>query len=77
MEEMILRVNFFGHRRLTSALLLKFGAGASIVNMASRAGAGWREEIDQVDRMAALNPERDVADFVRSEKLDHVRAYNL
>jgi NAD(P)-dependent dehydrogenase (short-subunit alcohol dehydrogenase family) len=77
MEEMILRVNFFGQRRLTSALLPKFGAGASIVNIASRAGAGWREGVDQVKRLAALDPERDVAAFVRSERLDHVRAYNL
>jgi NAD(P)-dependent dehydrogenase (short-subunit alcohol dehydrogenase family) len=40
-------------------------------------GAGWREGIDQVKRLAVLDPERDVAAFVRSEELDHIRACNL
>jgi NAD(P)-dependent dehydrogenase (short-subunit alcohol dehydrogenase family) len=54
-------------------------AGASIVNMASRAGARWRENIEQVKRLAALDARdpRAVAAFVRDERIDATRAYNL
>lgn len=72
----ILIINFFAQRKLTGALLPRLKPGASVVNMASRAGARWRENIEQVKRLAALDP-RDVAAFVREENIDAVRAYNL
>ena len=75
-ESAILTINFFAQRTLTRALLPRLAPGASIVNMASRAGARWRENIDQVKRLAALEP-HDVAAFVRDERIDAVRAYNL
>lgn len=75
-EAAILTINFFAQRAFTRALLPRIAPGASIVNMASRAGARWRENIDQVKRLVALDP-RDVADFVRDERIDAVRAYNL
>ena len=75
-ELTILTVNFFAQRALTRAMLPKLRQGASIVNMASRAGAKWRENIDQVKRLFTVEP-RDLAAFVRDEGIDHVRAYNL
>ncbi len=75
-EAAILTINYFAQRAVTRALLPRLAAGASIVNMASRAGARWRDSIDQVRRLAALDP-RDVAAFVRDERLDAARAYNL
>jgi NAD(P)-dependent dehydrogenase (short-subunit alcohol dehydrogenase family) len=75
-EVAILTINFFAQRAFTRALLPRLAPGASIVNMASRAGARWRENIAQIKRLAALNP-RDLAAFVRDERLDAVRAYNL
>jgi len=75
-EAAILTINFFAQRAVTQALLPRLAPGASIVNMASRAGVRWRENIEQVKRLAALDP-RDVAAFVRDERIDAVRAYNL
>jgi NAD(P)-dependent dehydrogenase (short-subunit alcohol dehydrogenase family) len=75
-EAAILRINFFAQRTMTRAMLPQLAPGASIVNMASRAGARWRENIEQIKRLAALDP-RDVEAFVREERIDGVRAYNL
>lgn len=75
-EAAILTINYFAQRAVTRALLPRLAAGASIVNMASRAGARWRDNIEQVKRLAALDP-RDVAAFVRDERIDAARAYNL
>jgi NAD(P)-dependent dehydrogenase (short-subunit alcohol dehydrogenase family) len=75
-EAAILTVNFFAQRVFTSALLPHLAPGASIVNMASRAGARWRDNIDQVKRLVALDA-HDVAAFARDERLDAARAYNL
>lgn len=75
-EAAILTINYFAQRAVTRALLPRLAAGACVVNMASRAGARWRENVQQVQRLAALDP-RDVAAFVRDERLDATRAYNL
>jgi NAD(P)-dependent dehydrogenase (short-subunit alcohol dehydrogenase family) len=76
-EALILTVNFFAQREFTRAMLPKLAHGASIVNMASRAGARWREGIEQVKRLFAIDPTKDLDAFIRDEKIDHIRAYNL
>jgi len=45
--------------------------------MASRAGHGWAENIEQVKRLARLTKKEQIAQFVRHEKLDATRCYNL
>ncbi len=75
-EAVILTINYFAQRDVTRALLPHLAPGGSVVNMASRAGARWRENIGQVKRLAALDP-RDLPAFVRDEQIDAVRAYNL
>ena len=77
LEAMILQVNFLGQRALTAALLDRLRPDGSILNMASRAGHGWRENLDQVRRLAALRGPRDADLFARTERLDATRAYNL
>lgn len=76
-EAEILRVNFFGPRRLTQHALDSLDTGASIVNMASRAGAKWRENIAQVRRLLACPGGASAAEFVQAERIDPVRAYDL
>lgn len=75
-EVAILTVNFLAQRAFTRAMLPRLRPGASIVNMASRAGARWRENIDQIKRLFGVDS-NDVAAFVRDERIDAVRAYNL
>lgn len=77
LQETILQVNFLGTRSFTKALLPKLRADASIVNMASRAGHGWREGAEQVKRLGRLTRRDQLAQFIAAEKLDATRCYNL
>ena len=77
LEEAILSVNFLGTRAFTNAVLPHLRKGGSIVNMASRAGHGWREGAEQVKRLAALTNKNQLADFIATEQIDATRCYNL
>ncbi|MDD9908601.1 MAG: SDR family oxidoreductase [Ahrensia sp.] len=77
LETKILAVNFLGTRSLTNLLLPKLGEGASVVNLASRAGHGWRDAIEQIRRLAALDLGGNIEGFVAQEKIAPVRAYDL
>lgn len=73
----ILSVNFIGTRHFTQALLPKLAKGASIVNMASRAGSRWRENLPQVKALLALDDSAEPAAFCKAQAIDDVRAYDL
>lgn len=77
LESKILKVNFLGTRSFTNRLQDKLQIDASVVNLASRAGHGWPDGIDQVKRLAELQDPESVPRFVREEKIDPVRAYDL
>ncbi|MGB7318078.1 MAG: SDR family oxidoreductase, partial [Planktotalea sp.] len=77
LEAAILQVNFLGTRAFSNAMLPDLRKGASIVNMASRAGHGWREGFEQVKRLAALTRPEQIASFIATEKIDATRSYNL
>lgn len=76
LEEKILRVNFFGLRSFLNGMLDKLRDGASIVNTASRAGGMWKDNLDEVKALLALN-ETKLADFIKARNIDPTRAYNL
>lgn len=76
LEEKILQVNFFGLRTFLNGMLDKLTEGASIVNTASRAGAMWRDNLDEVKSLIKLE-EKDLTNFMMERKIDPVRAYNL
>lgn len=76
MAEQVLRVNWFGAVQVFDAILPKLATGASIVTVASRAGAHWRENLSEVHALQALDPD-GLAAFVASRQIDPTRAYNL
>lgn len=76
-EAAILAVNFQGTRAFTDAMLPHLNKGASVVNMASRAGHGWRENIAQVKALAALTTRAELDQFVTDQSIDATRCYNL
>ncbi len=76
-EAAILQVNFLGTRRLSGLLAERIAPGGAIVNIASRAGAQWAQNLDQVLRLGALRDAGDLPGFVTAEGLDATRAYNL
>ena len=77
LEETILAVNFLGLTRLTGAMIPHLSKGASIVNTASRAGAAWRENIEQVKALSAIKNPGELGRFINAHSIDHIRAYNL
>ena len=77
LEEKILQVNFIGQRLFTHAMLDHLKPDSAIVNLASRAGHKWRENVPQIRRLAGLRKMEDVAGFVAEEEITPVRAYDL
>lgn len=77
LREKVLRVNFFALRRVTLALLPLLAEGSSIVNLSSRAGAAWHENIDQVKALMALAGDADIEAFCQAHNVDDTRAYHL
>ncbi len=76
-SEQVLTVNYVGLRQFMDGMISKLSDGASIVNTASRAGAMWLENIEEVRELMALRDAADVSAFVTKHGIDHVRAYNL
>lgn len=76
-QAMILAVNTFALIALTEHLLDHMPEGGAIVNMASKAGGHWRDNLDQVRRLLALDPAAGLDAFVAAERIDPVRAYDL
>ncbi len=70
--DVVLRVNTLALIRLTSALAPRLASGASIVNLASMAGNGWRDHLDEVTELLALDWD-DVSDFVVRRGLESGR----
>ena len=77
LAELILKVNYFGLKRFMDAMLGKLKPGAAMVNTASRAGAMWRDNLDEIRALMALASNDEVARFVAERDIDHMRAYNL
>lgn len=75
--ELVLNINFIGLRQFLNGMLDKLAPEASIVNTASRAGAMWRDNLEEVKALLALASVDELADFVEKRKIDPVRAYNL
>ena len=76
LEKKILQVNYFGLRRFLNGMLDKMSGEGAIVNTASRAGAMWRDNLDQVKALASM-PENDLDAFISTQGIDPTRAYNL
>ena len=74
---LVLTVNFLALRHLTTRLAPKLSDGASIVNLASMAGNGWPDHLDQVTELL-LADWGTVDDFVARHQLaEGPRSYFL
>lgn len=76
LAELILRVNYFGLKAFLDGMLDKLAPGSAIVNTASRAGAMWRDNLDEVKALMALEAAQ-VPDFIAAREMGATRAYNL
>ena len=75
--EFVLNVNFLGLRHFLNGMLSKLAPDAAIVNTASRAGAHWHDNLDQIKALMALQSPDELGSFVSAHSIDYVRAYNL
>ncbi len=76
-EARILRTNFLALRRITMQVLPLMRDGGAVVNVASKAGARWRENVAQVRRLMSRPDACRLDAFVAEEGIDAVRAYDL
>lgn len=76
LAELILRINYFGLLHFMDGMLDKLSDSASIVTTASRAGANWRENLDEVKALMALTS-TDLPEFIAERNINPIRAYNL
>ncbi len=60
----VLRINFFGVRYLTEALVPKLVDGAAIVNMTSGTGASWLSNVDNIKAFLDIADASMIAKFV-------------
>ena len=70
-----LSVNFFGLRYLSQALALRIRQGGSIVNVASIAGFGWRENLDRAKAIVDAQGFPDVAKVVAKNNVKDEEGY--
>ena len=73
----ILLVNFMALRKVSEIIIPKMNPGSSIVNLASKAGSNWKENLPQIKRLIPIANLSDLASFCKREELNHVRAYDL
>lgn len=75
--ETVMRVNLLGLRHLTEALLPRLAPGGAIVQVASGAGSGWRDNLARVrDLLSQRSFEAGLA-WVRANPLDGPKAYGF
>lgn len=73
--EAVLRVNVKGLQRLTLGLIPKLADGASIVNLASLAGNGWRDAVDQIKEFESTDWD-GITEFVAKHNMEaNARSY--
>lgn len=72
-----LKINFLGTRHFTELMINHLLETASVVNVASKAGAMWRQNIDQVKLLMSQENNADTKAFCSEQGIDDTRAYNL
>lgn len=77
LEATILQVNFLAQRTFTKAILPQLNNAASIVNMASRAGHGWRDNLEQIKQLSDITSKNQLAEFIATQAINATRCYNL
>lgn len=75
--ETVMRVNLLGLRHLTEALLPRMVPGGAIVQVASGAGSGWRDNLAQVRALLARRSFAEGLAWVRANPMRGPQAYGF
>jgi NAD(P)-dependent dehydrogenase (short-subunit alcohol dehydrogenase family) len=73
----VVKVNYLAVRRLTDRLLPRLRDFGAVVNIASTAGASWRNRIDLVKSLLTKPGWDDALSHFQSFRLDSVTAYDV
>lgn len=73
----VLRVNFFGLREFTEAMIPNLNDGASIVHLASLAGIGWPQALPAVRACIGLRDFGGIGALCDAHQVDDARSYFL
>ena len=73
----ILAINYRSPISLVEALVPFLNQGASIVNLASRAGQAWLNQIDQIKALHKQKSNSDLERWTKEENINATAAYNL
>lgn len=74
---MTLGINFYGLRYLTEQVSSRMPRGGSVVNIASIASRGWRDNVAIASKLIAVEGMPDVGDLCRQHGIDDALAYPL
>ncbi|MBJ7536539.1 coniferyl-alcohol dehydrogenase [Marinomonas transparens] len=72
-----LAINFFGLRALTEGLVTKLRTGASVVNVASIAGFGWKENSQRASAIAKLGGFPDANQVMKDFDIPNEAGYPI
>ncbi|PYB78845.1 alcohol dehydrogenase [Pseudomonas sp. LB-090624] len=75
--DLVFKVNFLGLRYLTTQLLPKLADKASVVNVASTAGAGWRKHKAVSESLLTLGEWRPCLEAFQALNMDAVTTYDF
>jgi NAD(P)-dependent dehydrogenase (short-subunit alcohol dehydrogenase family) len=73
----VFAVNFLGVRELTAALLPTIARDGAIVNVASTAGAYWRDRLETIDAALATSSFAAGAAWFSRQRMDGATTYDL
>jgi NAD(P)-dependent dehydrogenase (short-subunit alcohol dehydrogenase family) len=75
--ETVMRVNLLGLRHLTEVLLPRLAPGGAVVQVASGAGSGWRDNLGQVRALLSRRSFADGLAWVRANPMSGPQAYGF
>lgn len=77
LTEKIIAVNWVGLEHVTEKLLPHMNSGGVIINLASKAGQFWQQNMEQVQSLLALHDWSSIDGWCAAQGIEHIRAYNL
>ena len=73
----IIAVNWVGLEYITEKVLPHINDGGVIINLASKAGQFWQQNLEQVKSLLSLHNWDEIDGWCEAQGIEHVRAYNL
>lgn len=77
LTQKIIAVNWVGLEYVTEKVTPQINDGGVVVNLASKAGQFWQQNMEQVQSLLALHDWEQIDDWCEDQGIEHVRAYNL